>query len=94
MPKPLVPPPAPCKLDRIVHVCDPRIQEVEAGGLSVQGHPWLHSRLGDSLEYIRSWIEEKIEEQERGKRGEGRGRKREGREKEGEGRERGEGKSL
>lgn len=40
---------------------------------SVQGHPWLHNRLGDSLDYIRSWIKDKIEEQEGGKRGKGRG---------------------
>lgn len=39
--------------------------------------------MGDSLDNIRSWIEEKIEEQERRKREKGRGREREGREKEG-----------
>lgn len=40
--------------------------------------------MGDSLEYIRSWIEEKIEEQERGKRG-GREGKKEGGQRKGRG---------
>lgn len=34
----------------------------------VQGHPWLESKLGASLSYMRSWIEKKEE-----KGGEGRG---------------------
>lgn len=33
--------------------CYPSTQQVEAGGLGVQGYPWLSSKFEASLDYVR-----------------------------------------
>jgi hypothetical protein len=43
----------------VVHTCNPRTQETEAGGSWVQGQPQLHSKSGNNLGYIgRSYSKE------------------------------------
>lgn len=37
----------------VAYACSPSTQEVDAGGLGVHGHPWLHSKLEASLGHMR-----------------------------------------
>jgi hypothetical protein len=45
--------------------CNPSTWQVEAGGLGVQGHSWLHTKLETNLDYMRLCL---LEEVGRGRR--------------------------
>jgi hypothetical protein len=71
----------------VVHICNPSIQEVEAGGLRVQSQPGLHNECQDSLSYIaRPCLKERGAGEEEGRKRRGREERKEGKK---EGRQRG-----
>lgn len=40
------------KLDVLVHICGFSTWEAKAGGLEVQGWPWLHNQFGAKMSYV------------------------------------------